>query len=118
MWVWVLASRGWRWLRGWWKKWWRWIVFPVGLGGLVFTGKRVLDTLPDGPMMPSLPPEDQTVPDVHNALAERERKLEELKQQYKDQLLWLNEEQHRELEELEDKSTEEVVAWFDKLSSS
>lgn len=109
-----LFGRAWQWIKGHW----RWIIFPVGVAGFLLAGRQVTENLRDTRRpLPPPPADDKTVAEIRNIWAERDTKLEELKKQHAEQLKWLSNQQHAELEKLEDKPLEEVVQWFDKLSS-
>lgn len=100
----------WEWL----KKYWKWIIFPVGLLGLLAAAlsRGIVDNI--------LPPDltdahDDFVGKVEEANKERDQKLEELKEQHEERLQELAEDQKEELEELKEKPLKEVVQWFDNL---
>jgi hypothetical protein len=100
----------------WWKKWWKWVLFPIGLLSFLVVGRKVAEEWrPE--YVPPPPAADKTVVEVRNALIERDVKLDELKEQHAARLKELSRRQQKELEELEAKPLEEVVQWFDKLSS-
>lgn len=108
-----LLGDGWAWV----KRHWRWILFPVGIMGFLLAGRQVVERFDwDGPPPPP-PDDDKTVVDIRNAMAERDILLEELKKQHAQKMHELSEQQAREFRELEGKPIDEVVAWFDKLSS-
>jgi hypothetical protein len=106
-------KRVWPWLRRNWK----WLLFPIGLIILVFGGSIAVATWRDY----AEPPEDidektrETLKKLRKAELEHDRKVAELERQYKECLQELTEDQRGELEELQDKSIEEVVTWFDSL---
>lgn len=99
------------------KKHWRWILFPVGILGFLLAGREVVERFDRDDPPPPPPDDDKTIMEVRNALAERAIKLEELKEEHAAKLRELSQQQAQELEELEAKPLDEVVAWFDKLSS-
>jgi hypothetical protein len=109
----LVLKKVWAWL----KRNWKWILFPVGLlmfiGGIIIAVKS-RDT--DTPPPPDFGDEVDTLRDrITAANAERDRKLEELRQKNHERLTQLSGDQQKELEELKDKPLEEVVAWFDQL---
>lgn len=110
IWVWSIGGKVWLW----WKKWWKWVLFPVGIAGFLLAGRRAATEWQS--IVPP-PPDDRTAAEIQEVLAERDRKLQELKQQHAAKLQQLSQAQSQELEELNAKPLEEVVQWFDKLSS-
>jgi len=101
----------------WWKRWWKWVLFPIGILSFLFVGRQVVDALFDDEEL-ELPAPDDTLYEIRNVLIERDEKLLELKQEHAEELQRLSTEQRKELTELEAKPLDEVVQWFDKLSSS
>lgn len=101
----------------WWKKNWKWVLFPVGLLGLAAAaigGSRSSGVV--GVDWHKLEKADEKLEKaVVEADKVRDDKLLELADQHKGRLDMLSKEQERELEDLADKPIEEVVAWFDKF---
>lgn len=101
----------------WWQANWKWVVFPVGLAGL-------LAAAIGGSRSSGLPGVDWNK--LNDAAKERDRaiveadrvrdeKLLELAEKNKERLDNLSADQERELEDLADKPIEDVVSWFDKF---
>ena len=101
----------WAKITGWLKKYWKWIIFPVGLVGLVLTalswGRRSAPRL-DGSAT-------KAIDDIEQANAVRDAALHELETAHKERLKDLSDEQRAELEELRNKPVEEVVEWFNNI---
>lgn len=95
----------------WIRKNWKYILFPVAALSFAanFVPRRrqqiVIDNEADLEHANTI--EDKTV--------ERDMKLEQLRRQHEARLATLTEEQLKELEDLQDKSLEEVTKWFDQL---
>lgn len=108
-----LKSKFWPWL----KKWWKWILFPVGILGLVgaaIAGTRVVNTVSVDPKkLDDI--EDERRQKVSEADAERDAKLQELAEKHQSRLEQISDDQEKELEGLAEKPIEEVVAWFDQF---
>lgn len=98
----------------WVKRWWKWILFPIGVF-LALAGalsRRRLDSVP----VPSFAREgEEALSKVRAASEARDLKLAELRAAHQERLTGLAEDQKKELDDLQGKSLEEVVAWFDKL---
>lgn len=110
----IFLKKAWEWI----KKYWKWILFPIGIllaiAGYI-AGKYSRETI-----SPAAPPDlgeagEAAVDAIIVADADRDRKLEELRQKHQVRLESLSAEQQQELDELEDKPLEEVVAWFDDI---
>lgn len=105
-----------KWVYYWIKRNWKYILFPIGavvalVGYIAGKSKRV-----DSPTIPDLGDAGVTAIDATVAAnAERDLKLEELREKNQDRLKELSDGQQKEFEGLKDKSLEEVVAWFDKI---
>lgn len=107
-------SKAWEWI----KRYWKWIIFPVGLLGLLSTAlvgassRRRISTVPP-------PDPDKSAEEVMEAIRQaniqRDIKLTELKIVHRDRLRELSEDQKKEFNELCDKPVEEVVKWFDRF---
>lgn len=101
----------------WWKDNWKWVLFPVGLAGLLataigsskLTGAAGVDW---SKLEESFRERDEAIAEADRV---RDEKLLELAEKNKERLDHLSKDQERELEELADKPIEEVVAWFDKF---
>lgn len=97
----------WQWI----KKYWKWIIFPIGLASLAiafFAGKSQA-----GPQQSDH--SQDAIKDVIDSTEQRDQQLEQLKEEHKERLADLSDDQQQELEELQNKPTEEVVAWFSRL---
>lgn len=103
---------------GWIKRYWKWIIFPFGVLGILITalasaaGRRRISTVP--------PPDvgragEDALDTIVEADAARDAKLSQLHLENQERLRDLSEDQKKELEELKDKSLEEVVTWFDRI---
>lgn len=101
----------------WLRKWWKWILFPVGIAGVVLTAiagsREFQDVTPDRDRLDEAINERDK--DIKRADEIRDVKLQELAEQHKDRLDDISEDQEKELLELADKPISEVVKWFDKL---
>lgn len=107
-------SKVWAWL----KQYWKWIIFPVGLLGMVaafIAGRIGRDT------DPGLPPPDlgkageDALDKVEEADKNRDEQLRLLNAAHHDKLQSLTDDQRKEHDELKKKSIEEVTSWFDGL---
>ena len=108
----LLLSRIWSFLR----KYWKWILFPVGVLSLIVTVLSSRSTLPIGVNKDILIGiENDKNAKLKKAVAERDTKLKQLAEEHKERLDTLSEQQEEELQSLTEKPIEEVVAWFDKL---
>lgn len=108
-----LTTRAWPWL----KKNWKWVLFPVGVLlalNTVLFARAILEAYAE-------PPRDldektrKALKELRNAELVRDQKIAELEVRNVERLRELSAEQRVELEELQDKSLEEVAAWFDHL---
>lgn len=103
----------WPWL----KKYWKWIIFPVGILGLIaaaIAGSRVIDTVDvDQKKLDEI--DDKRDEAIEEADRKRDEKLLELAEKHKERLEHISSEQEKELEDLAEKPIEEVVAWFDQF---
>jgi len=110
----IFLSKAWAWI----KKYWKWILFPVGILVTLVSfliGRYASKTVPP-PAPPDLSkPGEEAVDAVLEAAERRDKKLQELYEKNQDRLEGLSDEQEKELEALAEKPIEEVVAWFDKL---
>jgi len=106
-------KRAWEWF----KRNWKWVVFPVGLLSTIITilaaawgAERHVTPTPD------LDEEARkALTRLRQAELDRDVKVAELEIAHKERLETLSEDQKEELKELKDKPLEEVVAWFDQL---
>lgn len=109
----TFLSKTWTWF----KKYWKWIVFPVGLVSLVISaiaGAKVLyDVDPNKDKLDEADEHFRRA--VEEANTARDQKLLELAEEHQERLDDLSDSQERELESLTEKPIEEVVAWFDGL---
>lgn len=108
----IFLKKAWDWI----KKYWKWILFPIGIllaiAGFI-AGRMTRKTVPPtpGPVVSG----DDELNQVVTADAERDKKLQELREKNQARLESLTAEQQKELDELKDKPLEEVVSWFDRL---
>lgn len=108
----LLLNRIWSFLR----KYWKWILFPVGVLSLIATVLSSRSALPigvDENILIGI--ENDKNAKLKEAAAERDVKLKQLAEEHKERLDTLSEQQEEELQSLTEKPIEEVVAWFDKL---
>jgi F0F1-type ATP synthase membrane subunit b/b' len=102
----------WTWI----KKNWQWIIFPVGIVGVILAAlasSKIQNVIPDTNKLDELEKEKEE--SLENADTLRDVALQKLTEEHADRLEELTEEQEKELEKLAEKPIEEVVAWFDKL---
>lgn len=102
--------------RIWIKKYWKWVLFPIGI--LLAVGGFLAGRF--GKPEPPTPPDfgkdgEEALDAVEEADRRRDERLAELREKNQARLEELSKDQQEELEELEGKPIEEVVAWFDKL---
>lgn len=108
-----LTTRAWPWL----KKNWKWVLFPVGILLAIATAITTASLINQY----AEPPRDldektrKALKALRNAELVRDQKIAELEVRKVERLRELSAEQRVELEELQDKSLEEVAAWFDNL---
>ncbi|MHA2333065.1 MAG: hypothetical protein ACXAEU_13680 [Candidatus Hodarchaeales archaeon] len=103
----------------WLKKYWKWILFPVGLIGLLVAamgGSQSKAISLKGDCIDKVSEAgDKAVKDLAAAAKERDQKLSHLKIKYQEHIDTMGETQKKKLEELQDKPIEEVIDWFNKL---
>lgn len=107
----IFLKKAWDWL----KKYWKWILFPIGI--LLLVGGIIAKIIrPDPPPGPDFSKDgDDALDAIEEANRRRDLKLAELEEKNKQRLEQLSSDQQKEYEELKDKDLEEVVAWFDRL---
>lgn len=100
----------WSWI----KRWWKWVLFPIGallaLAGAI--SRRRLDPVSAPPLARA---GEEALAKVQAANEVRDLKLAELQVEHHERLTRLSATQKKELQELQEKPLEEVVAWFDKI---
>lgn len=102
----------WRWL----KKYWKWIVFPVGLtlAALAWLSRS------KGPELPATGTTDEAADEAMAAYKAAARvyqeKVREVHKKVEERLKTASEEQLKEYEELKDKPIEEIAKWIDDLA--
>lgn len=101
----------WAWI----KKYWKWVLFPIGILGLVFSAAMAARWKPDPNPTPVPDPVPEALDELERAAAERKAKLEELERKHQARLEQLSIDQRAEYEALKDKPIEELTAWFDNL---
>ena len=105
----------WAWI----KKWWKWIVFPIGIlaaigGWLLWWLGR--DSEPDDDTSSTTDAAaDQVVEDLEKAERERELRVKAVEAKHKEKLGALSEDQQKEYEEVRKRPVEEVAKWIDDL---
>ncbi len=93
-----------------------WVLFPVGLLGLLISVCSKVSIPKDYPVPKSLDtPVAKALADLRTADRERNEALVVLETMHKDRLIEASQEQVEEMKELKDKPIEEVVAWFSRL---
>ena len=101
----------------WFKKHWKWVVFPVGILLAVATAVTTTALVSQY----AEPPRDldektrEALRKLRNAEVVRDQKIAELEVLNHERLQEMSDEQQGELEELQDKPLGEVVTWFDSL---
>ena len=101
---------------GWLKKYWKWLVFPIGIFGAAldwFFWRRV--PLEDDIAIITDTAVDQVVKDTHNAIDVKGKALKELEQQHGRKLAFMTKEQRAEFEEVKKQPIDEVATWIDGL---
>ena len=106
-------SKVWDWI----KKYWKWIVFPVGILGAVLGWFLWWRSRPGDDVDSGTPDDaaDKAVDDVIAAGEERDKAIEKLEQEHSDKLAKMSEEQKAEFEEVKKKPIDEVASWIDNL---
>ena len=110
----LFLGKVWNWI----KKYWKWILFPVGI--IIVVVSYIVGRLSRGAPPPAPPTDfgregEEALEAAARAAAERDAKLVELRAKHQARLEQMDAEQKQQLEELKDKSLEEVVSWFDGL---
>ena len=104
----------WNWI----KKYWKWIVFPIG-GVLALFGWylwwRKKPEKDDVNSVTTDEAADKALKETVEAQANKERALKELEEEHLTKLSVMNDEQRKEFEEVRKKPIEEVAAWIDAL---
>lgn len=103
----------WAWL----KKYWKWIIFPIGLIGILaaFIAGRLTRSTPTPIVIDNGDDAEEALEETRRAAEARDAKLKELREKHQNRLESLSVEQQKELDELKDKPFEEVVSWFDRI---
>ena len=102
----------WRWL----KKYWKWILFPIGIISLVLAwlarGKEI--------QLPASGTTDEAADEAMEAYKEAARKYQErvreVHKKAEERMKTASEEQLKEYEEMKDKPIEEIAKWIDDLA--
>lgn len=102
----------WRWL----KKYWKWILFPIGIISVILAWVSRGGRIP--PLVSGTTDEaaDEALEDYKKASQEYKEKLDEIHKKAEERLKDASEEQLKEYEEIKDKPLEEVAKWIDSLS--
>jgi len=101
----------------WFKKYWKWIIFPVGILLAIATATTTVALVSQY----AEPPRDldektrEALKKLRNSELVRDQKIAELEVRNHERLKEMSDEQQTELDELQDKPLEEVVTWFDNL---
>lgn len=109
----IFLKKAWAWF----KKYWKWIVFPVGILLAIATAATTASLIAQYAEPPRELDEKtrEALKRLRNAEVVRDQKIAELEQRKVERLKQLTEEQQKELDDLQDKPLEEVVTWFDNL---
>lgn len=100
----------------WVKKYWQWIVFPVGIVTALISVCAVTEAIKDYPPPDDLDKETQDyLKKLRSINEERNRRIAELEEKQRERLKELSKDQKKELKELKNESIEEIVQWFDTL---
>ena len=102
----------------WVKKHWKWIVFPIGVGGAVlgwFLWWRSRPEEDDTDSGTSDAAADEALGKVIVAGEERDAALEELEKDNLVKLAEMSEEQRAEYEKVKERPIDEVASWIDNL---
>lgn len=105
-------TRVWEWLR----KWWKWILFPVGIIG-AFVTWFVLRQQPVDDSTSVTPDDaaDKAVSGIIKAQDAKEEAVAHLEKRYAEKINKMSAEQRVEYETVKAKPIEEVASWIDKL---
>jgi hypothetical protein len=102
---------------GWFKKHWKWVVFPVGillavLGWFLWWRSRPGD---DDTTTTTDSAADGAVKDTNDAVDNRDEAVRELEKKHSAKLEAMTEEQKSEFEDVKKKDIDEVAKWIDNL---
>lgn len=103
----------WAWL----KKYWKWLLFPIGIIGALVAfaaGRSGRPTRPATPV-PNLDPPIDALHETQEADRRRDEQLHKLEAEHQTRLEQLTDDQRKELEALKTAPIEEVTAWFNSL---
>lgn len=105
-------SKIWEWL----KKYWKWIVFPIGIGGAIL-GWYLWWRGRDSDDQFSTPDDaaDDAVDAVIEADRQRQEEIAKLEQEHASKLESMSSEQKKKYEEVRKKTPDEVASWIDSL---
>ena len=100
----------------WFKRNWKWIVFPVGIVGVVFCWffwwRKPKD---DSTSTTTDSAADQAIKDTVQSQDDRDKSLKELEQRHAEKLAAMSEEQKAKFDEIKQRPIEEVALWIDSL---
>jgi hypothetical protein len=103
----------WTWI----KKYWKWIVFPIGILGAILGWFLWWRSKPKDDVDSSTTDAaaDQALSDTVEAQEERDKKMQELEEKHSEKLATMTDEQRQEFEDVRKKPIDEVAAWIDNL---
>lgn len=100
----------------WLKKYWKWILFPIGIVSLLLAWK----SRDKGPELPDTGTTDEAADEAMEAYKaaarEYQEKVREVHKKAEERLKDASEEQLKEYEEIKDKPIEEIAKWIDDLA--
>lgn len=103
-------------MKAWFKRNWKWIVFPVGLLlVLLVAAKWLMGIVPATPGTTTDEAADQAVDSIFDAVDNRGKALEDLEEKHEEKLRVLSNDQRKEYEEVKTQSLDEIAKWIDKL---
>jgi len=102
-------------IKEWFLRYWKWLIFPVGLLGLLLGLAGSCIPRRPKPSSPLPAKTREALDKLRTADERRDTRLIELEQRHEAKLRELSEQQLEELETLRDAPLERVVQWFDTL---
>jgi len=105
-------TKVWEWL----KKWWKWLLFPVGIIGAlitwIFLRQKPVDD--QGSVTPD-DAADNAVNGVIKAQDDKEEAVANLEAKYANKIAAMSDEQRAEFDKVKTQDITEVASWIDKL---